>query len=265
MQRETKKPRVKLVRTADGSLRPAGSATKESKTDDLKNAWAAQDNFLSTSNTTFKQELSRANKWAKKSALFYKNKLKYKKFSLSKSTKYNKLTHYFTKRNIGIAMGIILIFVAGTLLIGGNDDNKGESKVAGEIETVDIETGVTPSFPVLSIDGSGDVPGGYARINPPGSPNTYAYVDSLDGIPIKVSQQKAPDSVLADASKIQDLAVQFGATESFDAGELTIYIGKSANGPQSILYTKGGLLVLIAADQPISNSTWIEYISNLRF
>jgi hypothetical protein len=107
--------------------------------------------------------------------------------------------------------------------------------------------------------------GGWYLISPPNREPAYAFADMIGNIQIDISQQKLPKSFQNDtAEQIAQLASSFGANEKLTTSENTIYIGTSAKGPQSIIFTRNGLLVLIKSSETLTNNQWIDYVNNLR-
>jgi len=107
--------------------------------------------------------------------------------------------------------------------------------------------------------------GGWQRVSPEGSAPVYTYVDSIEGVPINVSQQDIPDSFGTNTnSKVAELAKNFNATNTLNVENLTVYIGTSAKGPQSVIFTKDKTLVLIKSEKEISGTAWTAYINSLQ-
>lgn len=102
--------------------------------------------------------------------------------------------------------------------------------------------------------------GGWKRISPPKASPVYAYSDTLDNISISVSQQPLPSSFNGD---VAELAKKFNATDQVDANGTKIYIGTSAKGPQSAIFSKNGLLVLIKSQKNIDDKAWAYYVESL--
>lgn len=106
--------------------------------------------------------------------------------------------------------------------------------------------------------------GGWKRISPPKAEPVYAYSDMLDNISINVSQQPLPKSFDENIdSQVAELAKKFNATDEVDANGTKIYIGTSAKGPQSTIFTKNGLLVLIKSQKKIDDKAWSYYVESL--
>ncbi len=106
--------------------------------------------------------------------------------------------------------------------------------------------------------------GGWTRVSPPKRDPVYAYVDHIGAIPINVSQQPIPKDFGDDPdSQVHDLAQGYGASNVIKVGSTTVYIGTSAKGPQSVIFIKSGLLVLIKASAAVSDKQWQEYIQSL--
>lgn len=117
----------------------------------------------------------------------------------------------------------------------------------------------SPSFQaVLPADKSINALGGWTRVSPPGQPQAFAYSDSIDGVTIRVSEQQLPAT-----SSVTDIAKGYNATDKITAGKITAYIGTSFKGPQSVIFTEKGLLILIGSTSKINNSAWTDYIESL--
>ncbi len=110
-----------------------------------------------------------------------------------------------------------------------------------------------------------DAKGGWNRIRPPGKKPVFAYPDSINGVGISVSQQALPDSFKADVTEsVAGLAKSYNATTTAQAAESTVYIGDSAKGPQSVIFTKNNLLIMIKSQQKIPTDAWVQYITSLQ-
>jgi len=101
--------------------------------------------------------------------------------------------------------------------------------------------------------------GGWKLISPPGKEPVFAYGDTIDGIPISVSQQPLPAG-----SQVAEIAQKFNATDKIDADGTTVYVGTSSKGPQSAIFTKNNLLVLIKSESKVSPVSWSNYVKTLK-
>lgn len=102
--------------------------------------------------------------------------------------------------------------------------------------------------------------GGWTRVSPPGQAPAFSYNDTIDDVTINVSQQE-----LSSASQsIAEIAKAYNATDKVTASNTTVYIGTSFKGPQSVLFAKGNLLVLIGSESKLSNDSWVAYIDSLK-
>ena len=124
----------------------------------------------------------------------------------------------------------------------------------------------TPDYPTLLPAGKSiEELGGWTRISPPDRNAVYAYVDTIGSIRISVSQQPLPADHRKDtARKVAELAQGYHAGQQFKTGEQTVHIGTSTQGPQSLIFSRDDLLVLIKSVAPLSNDQWATYISSLR-
>lgn len=106
--------------------------------------------------------------------------------------------------------------------------------------------------------------GGWTRVSPVNRNPVFAYADHIGNIPITVSQQPVPSEFDDDtASQIDLLAAGYNANEKITVGDISVHIGTSAKGPQSVIFTKKGLLILIKSSAKISNDSWATYINSL--
>lgn len=134
-------------------------------------------------------------------------------------------------------------------------------------------TGTTPSLTkgtpdystVLPVDKSIKDLGGWTRVSPPDRNPVFAYVDKIGNETINVSEQPLPEDFKTDTAQQIDLLAQgFKANEKITVGTVTVHIGTSEKGPQSIIFSKNNLLILIKSSIRIDNSQWAEYINSLQ-
>ena len=107
--------------------------------------------------------------------------------------------------------------------------------------------------------------GGWRRVSPSDRNPVYAFPDEVAGVPIIVSEQPIPDNFKSDLTgSIQKLSDGYSAGRTFDANGITVHIGKSAKGPQSLIFTTRGLLVLIKSASTVTDDKWVTYITSLQ-
>lgn len=298
MQREEKKkPRVRLVRNADGSVDVPRDKTQQS--DDLIELWGRQSASLELPRLSIKEELTQLKRYvsSKKHAASTQHKAKMsqkttrpiqppdtgtqaEKQPITETRPITITLHIpalripkrltpNTKKPIIVAVLVFVVVVSGVFIIlrlAGSSDTTTNGEVQGAV-TGNIETNVVPSFPVLTPNGNGVADlGGFANIAPKDALPVYAYNDAIGDKKIKVSQQKLPDTLRTDqAVKLKDLAESFNAKTPLEVGDNTAYIGATVKGAQSVIYVKGENLVLIASDDTISNADWVTYLGNLKY
>jgi len=297
MQGEQKKPKVRFTRNADGSIGAPRDVSDTSE--DLFELWGKQSASLELPRLSIKQELSQLKKtFAHPKKSKSSNQVQ---DPLKKSSQATQLNKKIPAKGAGVPVASppitisisipalripkrlsahkkkpmmisgIAILVAVTALfvivrLNNSNDGANNGEVQGAV-TTNISTNVTPSFPVLTPNGSGVVDlGGFANIAPKDTPPVYVYTDSIGDKKIKVSQQQLPNALRTDqATKLKELAQGFNANTPLEVGDNTAYIGASAKGAQSVVYIKGENLVLIASDDTISNSDWVTYIGSLKY
>lgn len=106
--------------------------------------------------------------------------------------------------------------------------------------------------------------GGWVRVSPTDKDPVFAFVDVVDGTQLNVSQQQLPENLRTDTSKkVAELATGFAANEKIDAHGLEAYVGTSIRGPQSVIFVKNNLLILIKSSGKLTNQQWADYIESL--
>lgn len=218
----------------------------------------------------------------KKNLVNQKNKL-FKSFSNLPKNPINLVKHLFTKfkkhKNkitAKRAFVVVITFIAFAALaqnyyllriqnnsISKNDSNN--SKPQNTKQTGKLTKGI-PEFTTLIPAGKtiNDL-GGWTRVSPSSADPVFAYIDKISNIPINLSQQPLPDNFKTDTEdQIASLASDFKATEKITVGSTIVYIGTSAKGPQSAIFSKNDLLILIKSSVQISNDSWANYINSLQ-
>ena len=163
--------------------------------------------------------------------------------------------------SIAIMAAGALVFVLACIGVG--------ILIANTPQTSEIEQGVAPNAPdfpaVLPANKKIDSLGGWQKLISPDGETFYVFLDTLDGVPIKVSQQELPATLKDDIdSSIAEVAMGYNATDTLTANGTKAYIGTSAKGPQSVIFARNNVLVLLVSEQKIQDESWITYISSLK-
>jgi len=259
------------MRGADGRLRSANEGTgiddvwAEQKR--IRLAEAIQENSLRTERKQRRKELLTRLR-AKLGKL---RKIPHKRSSPKDITLHLDLPKLklpkFSKRQLQ-AGGLVLILVC--LGLGGFVYAQRKAEIAKKDTSVKTQTlgkkVENPPYATVLPDGKSiDTLGGWQRVSPPDKEPVYAYVDAINGVRINVSQQPLPEGFKKDVSgSIAKLAESFLANEKIRVAGITAYVGTSAKGPQSVIFVKNELLVLMKSTQQIPNDYWGVYINSLR-
>jgi hypothetical protein len=157
---------------------------------------------------------------------------------------------------IGGIVGIVLIIatITATVIIRQANHKSGQSIIQN------------PGYATILPYGKSIVQlGGWVRVSPAGTDPVYAYADTIGNVPISVSEQPLPASFKSNSTnKVAELAKGYNATATITIGDTTVYIGTSAKGPQSVIFTKSNLLVLIKSEKQIENAAWSTYAASLQ-
>jgi len=106
----------------------------------------------------------------------------------------------------------------------------------------------------------------WQRVSPPNRDPVFAYSDMIDNIKIAVSQQPVPDDFKPNIEEnVANLAKNYAATDKVTAGDTQLYVGTSGQGPQSVIFTKNGLLVLIKSSSKVPDAAWARYVESLQY
>jgi len=168
----------------------------------------------------------------------------------------------FTKKNIIISAGVLLVIIGLIItfsIIRQRDlaRDARQNELSKSVQDLEYQT-------ILPSGKSIDSLGGWKRVSPSKADPVYAYVDKIGDTPINVSEQPLPQSFIGDTDdNVAELAKQYNATTKIDANGIKVYIGSSAKGPQSVIFTKNSLLILIKSDQKIDDAAWVSYIKSL--
>ena len=253
--------RRRLIRGADGRLRPAAAGS------DIGDIWAEQKRIRlaeAIQEQQRKAEKKKSRQGGAKEFVFNIDFFNLNPTKLAKSVKLPKV------RGKTLAAGLIIaVVVAGLGTAGLNffntNNEEGKGAGAGVLSSEDLKA-QQPEFETIVPKGKSiEDLGGWARVSPPEKDPVFAYVDVVNGVQLNVSQQPLPESFKPDvAGKVAELAQQFSANQRLTTDGLTVYVGTSSKGPQSVILTKNGLLVLIRSASKLTDEQWVEYAQSLQ-
>jgi len=173
----------------------------------------------------------------------------------------------------------VMVAIFGSVLFIGNNilsNDKSPGEVNGansdrvarssNQESGDLVTVNDTAFDMIFPSGKSAADFKVVRVSPPDNDPAYAYVDTLSGTPLNISQQQMPESIRGDVETgLKDLAVSFNANDTIIIDDYTIYYGysESTGGVQSLIFVKNELLVFISSPGGMSDDVWANYISRL--
>jgi hypothetical protein len=130
--------------------------------------------------------------------------------------------------------------------------------------TIAAEKGEQPAFSTILPKGKTikDL-GGWSRVSPATSEPVFAYTDKIAGVTVTISEQPLPKEFEGNADAQVTELTKGGAYNEITAGTIKAYVGTSAQGPQSVVFSKNNLLILIKSRQKIDNKDWSQYIESL--
>jgi hypothetical protein len=162
---------------------------------------------------------------------------------------------------LAIVAGYFVFFNHADIQTQANptDSPRDVSKAAPSLQqsTPDYDTILPSSKTIAQL-------GGWTRVSPPDRNPVFAYIDKIGSTQVNVSEQPLPKGFEIESDgQLEQLAAGFKANQKITAGSTQIYIGTSAKGPQSVIFSKSDLLVLIKSVVKISNDQWISYVNSL--
>lgn len=104
------------------------------------------------------------------------------------------------------------------------------------------------------------------RVSPAGNEPVYVFLDTLEGVPIKVSEQKVPKTFDYNRPvELERVAKDFQATNIIQIDGDKIYHGlNEKTDVQSLVFIKSELLVTISSSKRLPDDTWTGYILSLK-
>lgn len=160
---------------------------------------------------------------------------------------------------LAITGGVVLLVVIAAVALTATQNNLHTADNAQQI------TAQQPEYATILPNGrTATELGGWQRVSPTDSEPVYAYTDSIEGVEISVSQQPLPENFKSNPdARVKELAKSYSAETEVKAGATTAYVGTSSQGPQSIIFVKAGLLVLIKSQNELSQDALSQYIQSL--
>ena len=162
-----------------------------------------------------------------------------------------------TKKTILIG-SIAIIAVATPIIIGTVTSRQ------NDVTNIATEKGEQPGFSTILPKGKSiEDLGGWSRVSPTTSDPVFAYNDKIEGVSINISEQPLPETFKGNPDGQVAELTKGGAYVEITAGDIKAYVGTSSQGPQSVVFTKKDLLVLIKPKQKVSDKDWSKYIEAL--
>lgn len=174
------------------------------------------------------------------------------------------------KKHILAAAAVVVVIMLGSSVFGwiGQGGKTENNTVAEQSQTPGVlhAGSQAPQFDAVLPQGKTiEKLGGWVRVSPPDKDPVFAFVDVVNGVQLNVSQQELPQNLRTDtAKKVAELAEGFAANEKIIADGVEAYVGTSIRGPQSVIFVKNDLLILIKSSSRLTNQQWAAYIHSLR-
>lgn len=183
----------------------------------------------------------------------------------SKSRIMARINQLFSTKRAVVMTCVVIVILISSVVAATSMHKQNVAKKAAVATTNTNKILENLEYQTVLPDGKSiDALGGWKRVSPPDSTAVYAYTDAIDGIAISVVQQPLPPSFKNDVDgQVSNLAKKSDGYSEFNAGSTKFYLGTSAKGPQSVILTKNGLLIIIKSQNKIDPVSWTKYIKSL--
>ncbi len=182
---------------------------------------------------------------------FKKLRFKQLRAKLPKSLTYKKL-------GVGSAALIGLLVIGGVALNVRSNKGQGTNEAKGVLSASDQKASFDTLEPDEKTKNTTD-----QRYD--SQKKVVSYTDSIGGVTITISQQQLPGGFQEDTdNKVKKLAEDFSANKVLSTANPTAYLGTSAKGPQTVIFSKNGLLIFIQSTKEIDDHDWASYITGLK-
>lgn len=180
------------------------------------------------------------------------------------------LQKLWQKRLFKLGLALMAVILTAALTVSILSNHTKNQTAANPIKNSDIseaeKKAQVPFFSTLLPAGKTiEALGGWQRASPSNSNASFAFSDLIGNNRIVVTQQPLPEDFKQDTEKqIDNLIGSTQSTEKITVNNLVVHIATSAKGPQSAIFAKSGLLVMIRSSVTLSNDEWIGYINSLQ-
>lgn len=161
------------------------------------------------------------------------------------------------KYAVGGLVVLILIVGAGYALYSNKSVN--EQEQSGGQSVQGAQNSAKPEFEVVVPKNNKDVQQRYDAER-----RVLSYAEKIGDTYVTISQQQMPEAFKLDPQgSVKTMAERFNANESIEAGETTAFAGKSAQGPQSIIFQKKNALIFIYSPVELEREKLVSFIKSL--
>jgi hypothetical protein len=172
-----------------------------------------------------------------------------------------------------IARWAIIVAVALTVVIGGLATAKHfihhapqAAATAGGYQALAAAALTKPSFaPIAPSTKPSLAEVGNQGTSFDGTRDSYSYSDTIENVPLIVSQQPLPSKFSNAAKAVSTAAQAIGARQTITTKSTVAYMATSSKTTnQSLVFSLKGLLIFIQSDFPHSADDWKNYINSLQ-
>ncbi len=158
------------------------------------------------------------------------------------------------------ALVVVLVAVLGSFVLFGDTKNN----PAADTKDVLGKQTVTIDFKPLLPNGSESETSAHKTAVDGQNRPIYTFTDKIGITDLTVTEQPLPEKLKTNTdSELEKMAKDLYLTEVINASNPKAYMGTSIKGPQTVIFTKNGLLVFVQSQAKIDKDQWSDYITRL--
>ena len=170
-----------------------------------------------------------------------------------------------SKKVVAVFVVVLLTGVGIKALTGSSNSSNDSGTLGAKVTSSNLPT-EKPKYNLLFPQGKNEKDYKVVRISPDGNAPAYAYVDVVNGVQVKITQQELPDQLKTDVDLgLEKVAKDFQATSIIQVDDKKIYHGYNEKSHvQSLIFVKNSRLIFIAAPEKIDDSIWAAFYLSLQ-
>ncbi len=158
-----------------------------------------------------------------------------------------------TKKVLNISLVAVIIFSLGMIAIQAFSSK--QSEVTATVDGASAQN--KPDFKLI-------YPGGSKKdTSYDANKKVASFNDQMGEAQLTISQQSLPVNFRYDPNgEVEKLAKQINANTKLGVEGVSAFMGQSIKGPQTVVFSKNGLLIFIKSEKMVDTKKWNDYVSS---